>query len=94
MGIVSFFSSHGSLKHLFALMELCKECKVKNLYIHGMLGRRGERPEAGARYIEDVMIKARELGCGKVVTVIGRYWSLDRDHNWDRIENTYNTFVL
>jgi 2,3-bisphosphoglycerate-independent phosphoglycerate mutase len=93
LGIVSFFSSHGSLKHLYALMEMCRRNQVSDLFIHGMLGRRGERPEAGARYIEDVMKKADELGCGKVVTVIGRYWSLDREENWDRIEKTYNTLV-
>jgi len=93
LGIVSFFSSHGSLKHLYALMELCGRHEVKDLYIHGMLGRRGERPEAGARYIEDVMKKAHDLGCGKVVTVIGRFWSLDREENWDRIEKAYRTLV-
>lgn len=93
LGIISFFSSHGSLKHLYALLEMCKSHGVKNVFIHGMLGRRGERPEAGARYIEDIMNKAREMNCGKVVTVIGRYWSLDREENWDRIEKTYNTLV-
>jgi len=93
LGIVSFYSSHGSLDHLFALMSLAKREGVKNLYIHSMLGRRGERPESGARYIADVEAECKRLGLGKVVDVIGRFWSLDREENWDRIEKTYNVYV-
>jgi 2,3-bisphosphoglycerate-independent phosphoglycerate mutase len=92
-GIVSFFSSHGSIHHLFALMELAKQSGIKELYIHAMLGRRGELPESGAIYIERVEQKAREIGLGKVVSVIGRYWSMDREENWDRIEKTYRMLV-
>ncbi len=93
LGIVSFFSSHGSLDHLYALMDMAKERGVKEVYIHGLLGRRGERPEAGARYVGDMEKKAAELGLGKVTTVIGRHWALDREENWDRIEKTYRALV-
>lgn len=94
MGIVSFFSSHGSLNHLFALMELAKQKGIRELHIHAMLGRRGELPESGAIYIERVEQKARDLELGKVVSVIGRYWSMDREENWDRIEKTYRMLVF
>jgi 2,3-bisphosphoglycerate-independent phosphoglycerate mutase len=93
LGIVSFFSSHGSLTHLYPLMEMAKKAGVKEYYVHGLLGRRGERPEAGARYVGDMEKKAAELGLGKVATVIGRHWALDREENWDRIEKTYRTLV-
>lgn len=93
LGIVSFFSSHGSIQHLFALMDLAKQSGIKELYIHAMLGRRGELPESGAIYIDRVEQKAREIGLGKVVSVIGRYWSMDREENWDRIEKTYRMLV-
>jgi len=93
LGIVSFFSSHGSVDHLFALMELAKAEGIRELYIHSMLGRRGEKPESGAIYIEKIEKKCRELGLGEVVSVIGRYWSMDREENWDRIEKTYNMLV-
>jgi 2,3-bisphosphoglycerate-independent phosphoglycerate mutase len=93
LGIVSFYSSHGSLDHLIALMNLAKREGVKNLYMHSMLGRRGERPESGARYIAQVEEEWRRLGLGKVVDVIGRFWSLDREENWDRIEKTYRLLV-
>jgi len=93
MGIVSFFSSHGSINHLFALMDLARRSGIKELYIHAMLGRRGELPESGAIYVERVEQKAREIGTGKVVSVIGRYWSMDREENWNRIEKTYRMLV-
>jgi len=93
MGIVSFFSSHGSVEHLFALMELAAREGLKEVHVHAMLGRRGEQRESGARYIEMIEKKARETGGGRVVSVIGRYWSMDREENWDRIEKTYRMLV-
>jgi len=93
MGIVSFFSSHGSLHHLFALMDLARREGIRELYIHAMLGRRGELPESGAHYVESIEKRALEIGVGKVVSVIGRYWSMDREENWDRIEKTYRMLV-
>jgi len=93
LGIVSFFSSHGSINHLFALLDLARREGVRNLYIHAMLGRRGEMPESGAHYIGSIEKKTMEIGLGKVVSVIGRYWSMDREDNWDRIEKTYRMLV-
>ncbi|MCX7816453.1 MAG: alkaline phosphatase family protein [Syntrophales bacterium] len=93
MGIVSFFSSHGSLKHLYALLEMAKQEGIEKVYIHAMLGRRGELPESGTRYIRDLEMFCKKIGVGKVVSVIGRYWSLDREENWDRIEKTYRMLV-
>jgi 2,3-bisphosphoglycerate-independent phosphoglycerate mutase len=93
MGIVSFFSSHGSINHLFALMDMAKREEIEKLYIHSMLGRRGEMPESGARYIRKIEEKTLSLKSGQVVSVIGRYWSMDREENWDRIEKTYRMLV-
>jgi len=93
MGIVSFFSSHGSIEHLFALMDMAKQQGISCLFIHGMLGRRGEQAESGARYIQQVEEKCLSLQLGRVVSVIGRYWSMDREFNWDRIEKTYRMLV-
>jgi 2,3-bisphosphoglycerate-independent phosphoglycerate mutase len=93
LGIVSFYSSHGSIKHLFALMDMAKEFNIDNLYIHSMLGRRGERPESGALYIESIEEKCAKEKNSSVVSVIGRKWALDREHNWDRVEKAYRLFV-
>lgn len=93
LGIVSFYSSHGSVDHLLSLMEMARCQEVPEVYIHAMLGRRGERPESGAIYIEQVEREAQRLGVGQVVSVIGRFWSLDREGHWDRIGKTYRWLV-
>ena len=93
LGIVSFFSSHGSVDHLRALLRLAKREKVDELYLHAMLGRRGERKESGHRYLELIENEMEDLRLGKVASVIGRYWSLDREENWERIEKTYRMLV-
>ncbi len=93
MGIVSFFSSHGSLDHLMALFKLAKQESVEKLYHHAMMGRRGERKESGARYLETIEKELENLNLGKAVSAIGRYWALDREENWDRVEKTYRMLV-
>ncbi len=94
MGIVSFFSSHGMMNHLLALMDMAKKEGVTEMYIHAMLGRRGEMPESGANYVKQIEDKCANLGLGRVVSVIGRYWSMDREENWDRIGKTYRMLVF
>ncbi len=93
LGIVSFYSSHGSIEHLRALLKLCKIRNADNVFVHAMLGRRGERPQAGARYVGMIEEECRAMQLGKVAGVIGRYWSLDREENWDRIEKTWKWLV-
>lgn len=93
LGIVSFYSSHGSVEHLNALLELALREGVAEVYHHAMLGRRGERVGSGAHYIEGVEREMARLGVGVQASVIGRFWSLDREENWDRIEKTYRWLV-
>jgi len=93
LGIISFYSSHGSVEHLKALLRLAKQVGVPWVYIHGMLGRRGEKPESGAIYVGDIEAECERLGVGQFVSLIGRFWSLDREHNWDRIEKSYRWLV-
>ncbi len=93
LGIVSFYSSHGSVEHLNALLEMAKREGVPEVYHHAMLGRRGEHVGSGAHYIAGVEKEMERLGIGQEVSVIGRFWSLDREENWDRIEKTYRWLV-
>ena len=93
VGIISFYSSHGSVEHLMELLRMAHDLGVPEVYVHGMLGRRGERPESGALYTEMVEKECARLGTGRFVTIIGRFWSLDREHHWDRIEKTYRALV-
>jgi 2,3-bisphosphoglycerate-independent phosphoglycerate mutase len=93
LGIISFYSSHGSVEHLKALLHMAKQEGVDEVYVHGMLGRRGERPGSGAIYVESIEQECERLGLGQFVSIIGRFWSLDREENWDRIEKTYRWLV-
>ena len=93
LGIVSFYSSHGAVEHLNALLEMARREGLPEVYHHAMLGRRGERVGSGAHYIEGVEKEMARLGTGREVSVIGRFWSLDREENWDRIEKTYRWLV-
>lgn len=93
LGIVSFYSSHGTIDHLFALLRLAKQLEVERVFIHSLIGRRGEKPESGALYLAKVLDRCQYLSLGQVVTVIGRFWALDREENWDRVEKAYKAMV-
>nr|NIM57912.1 phosphoglycerate mutase (2,3-diphosphoglycerate-independent) [Candidatus Aminicenantes bacterium] len=93
LGIVSFYSSHGSIEHLKALLKMAKSEGLEKIYIHSILGRRGEHAQSGARYIDEIEQFTKKLNRGEVVTVIGRHWVLDREENWDRIEKAYKSLV-
>jgi 2,3-bisphosphoglycerate-independent phosphoglycerate mutase len=99
LGIISFYSSHGSVEHLKALLRMAqhiyaaRQAGAPPVYVHGMLGRRGEKPESGAIYVGDIESECQKLGIGQFVSLIGRFWSLDREHNWDRIEKSYRWLV-
>ncbi len=94
LGIVSFYSSHGTIDHLFALLQMAKNMGLSEVYVHSLIGRRGERPESGSIYVEKVAKKCQALSTGRVVTVMGRYWALDREENWDRVEKAYRALVF
>lgn len=94
LGIVSHYSSHGTIKHLFALLQMAKSLDLEKVYVHSLIGRRGEKPESGAVYVSKVEEMCRTLGLGELVTVIGRFWALDREENWGRVEKAYRALVL
>ncbi len=93
LGIVSHYSSHGTIRHLFALLKMARDLGVPQVFVHSLIGRRGERPESGAVYVAKVAEMCRSLGTGRVVTVMGRFWALDREENWDRIAKAYRALV-
>jgi 2,3-bisphosphoglycerate-independent phosphoglycerate mutase len=93
MGIVSFYSSHGTIRHLFALMRLARQAGLERVFIHSFIGRRNDMPETGAVYIEKIEALARELGLGEVATVMGRYWPLARANTPERVEKAYRALV-
>lgn len=94
LGIISHYSSHGTIDHLYQLLRMAKSQGLKRVYIHALIGRRGEKPESGAIYVAKVEEMCRTLALGEVVTIIGRFWALDREENWDRVEKAYKALVF
>lgn len=93
MGIVSHYSSHGTIRHLFALLEMAKRLEIPQVFLHAFIGRRGERPESAVYYVARVEEKAAAENCGQLATVMGRFWAMDREENWGRIEKAYRALV-
>jgi 2,3-bisphosphoglycerate-independent phosphoglycerate mutase len=94
LGIVSHYSSHGTIDYLFSLLKLAKEKGIERVYIHSLIGRRGEKPESGVIYISKVENMCRQVSLGTLSTVMGRFWALDREENWDRVQKAYQALVL
>jgi len=90
MGLLSDGCVHSSMQHLFALMELCKKKKLSEVYIHAFLDGRDTSPTGGAEYISELQRKIREIGIGKLISVIGRYYAMDRDKRWPRVQAAYD----
>ena len=90
MGIVSDAGVHGLLEHLYGLLREAKAAGVGEVLIHAFTDGRDTSPRSGERYLREVEEGCREIGIGRVASVCGRYWSMDRDNRWDRVERAYN----
>ena len=93
MGLVSDGCVHRSPNHLYALLKLARDKDVKKVYVHAFLDGRDASPTGGAGYVQELLDKCREIGVGKLATVAGRYYAMDRDRRWDRIEKAYRAMV-
>lgn len=93
MGLVSDGGVHSHLDHMLALVELAKRHDLKKVYIHAFLDGRDVAPNSGITFIKDVEARLAELGLGKIVTISGRYYSMDRDKRWDRVKLAYDAIV-
>lgn len=93
MGLLSPGGVHSHVTHLYGIVELCKAKGLKKVYIHAFLDGRDVPPSSAAEYIEDTMKKLDEIGVGKIATVMGRYYAMDRDNRWERVEKAYAALV-
>ena len=93
MGLQGTGGVHSHIDHLFGLLDLAKSLGAKDVYIHAIMDGRDTDPHDGKGFLERVQGKLDELGVGKIATVTGRYYAMDRDSNWDRIEKAYAAFV-
>jgi 2,3-bisphosphoglycerate-independent phosphoglycerate mutase len=92
-GIVSDAGVHGLLEHLYACLELCRRRGLRRVYLHAFTDGRDTSPRSGVGYLRQVEEKMRELGVGKIATVSGRFWAMDRDSRWPRVEKAYRAIV-
>lgn len=93
MGLLSDGGVHSHLEHLFALLEMARQQRVEKVFIHAILDGRDVPPSSAQSYLARLEAKCSELGTGKVATVAGRYWAMDRDSRWDRIGKAYSAYV-
>jgi 2,3-bisphosphoglycerate-independent phosphoglycerate mutase len=93
-GIVSDAGVHGLLEHLYACLELCKRKGQSRVFLHAFSDGRDTAPSAGFGYIRDIEAKMKSIGVGQVATVSGRYWAMDRDNRWNRVEKAYRAIVF
>ncbi|MEG0075430.1 MAG: 2,3-bisphosphoglycerate-independent phosphoglycerate mutase [Eubacterium sp.] len=94
MGLVSDGGVHSHLNHLFGLLELAKKENVEKVYVHCFMDGRDTAPNSGLGFIKALEAKMAELGVGEIATISGRYYAMDRDNRWDRIEKAYDAIVL
>ncbi|MGA2582861.1 MAG: 2,3-bisphosphoglycerate-independent phosphoglycerate mutase [Tepidisphaeraceae bacterium] len=92
-GIVSDAGVHGLLEHLFGCLELCRRKGAKRVFLHAFTDGRDTPPNSGLGYIKQIEQKMAEIGVGKVATVSGRYWAMDRDKRWNRVEKAYRAIT-
>jgi len=90
MGINSDAGVHGLLEHLYALLELCKGIGQQRVFIHLFTDGRDTGPYSGKAYAEEIEAKCREIGVGRIASVVGRYWAMDRDNRWERVKRAYD----
>jgi 2,3-bisphosphoglycerate-independent phosphoglycerate mutase len=92
-GLLSDGGVHSHIEHLFALLELAAEEKLEKVFVHAFLDGRDVSPDSSVKYIHQLQAKMQELGVGKIATLQGRYYAMDRDKRWERTEKSYNAMV-
>lgn len=92
-GLVSDGGVHSHIEHIYGLLKLAKKQGVTNVFVHCFLDGRDTPPTSGKAFVEQLEAKMQELGVGAVASVMGRYYAMDRDNRWDRVEKAYNALV-
>ncbi|MDD5527492.1 MAG: 2,3-bisphosphoglycerate-independent phosphoglycerate mutase [Patescibacteria group bacterium] len=89
LGLLSDGAVHSHIEHLFALLEMAKNNKVKEVFIHAITDGRDTHPQSAKKFLTMLENKIKEIGLGKIATISGRYFTMDRNNNWDRIEKSF-----
>ncbi len=94
IGLLSDGGVHSHNTHLYALIELAKQQGVADVQVHCLLDGRDTPPQSAAGYLQELEKELQRIGCGRIATIIGRYYAMDRDNRWERVEKAYNALVL
>ena len=94
MGLVSSGGVHSSMNHILALIKLASQEGVKNVYLHAFLDGRDTPPQSACEFLETIEAELKKDNLPQVATVSGRYYAMDRDNRWDRVEKAYNCLLL
>lgn len=92
-GLLSDGGVHSHDTHLYGLLEMAKREGVSNVYVHCFMDGRDTAPTSGITYVEELQKKMKEIGVGKIATIMGRYYAMDRDNRWERIEKAYRALT-
>lgn len=90
MGLVSDAGVHSLLEHLYGILELARRENVDRVYLHAFTDGRDTPPRSGLGYLQQVELKMKEMGIGQIASVMGRFWGMDRDQRWDRVQKAYS----
>ncbi|MBI5194510.1 MAG: phosphoglycerate mutase (2,3-diphosphoglycerate-independent) [Nitrospirae bacterium] len=93
MGLLSDGGVHSHIRHLFAIIEMAKKAGIRDLYIHAFLDGRDTPPQSGLGYVKSLQEYLKKAGIGQIATISGRYYAMDRDNRWDRVEKAYSALV-
>ena len=93
MGLLSDGGVHSHIRHLYALLELAKRKDFEDVFVHCFMDGRDTPPASGETYIAELEEKMKEKGIGKIATISGRFYAMDRDKRWQRVEKAYNALV-
>ena len=93
IGLVSPGGVHSHTEHIYGILEMARRHGLKKVYVHALLDGRDVPPDSGWEYVKNLVEKMNELGVGKVATVMGRLYAMDRDFAWERVEKAYNAMV-
>lgn len=93
IGLVSPGGVHSHTEHLYGLLEMAKKSGVQNVFVHALLDGRDVPPSSAVEYLAELEDKMKEIGVGKIASVMGRFYAMDRDNIWDRVEKAYAAIV-
>lgn len=93
MGLLSNGGVHSHNTHMYGILEMAKKKGLSKVYVHAFLDGRDVPPSSGASFVEECCEKMKEIGVGKIATVMGRYYAMDRDNRWERVEKAYAAMV-